>query len=650
MSSDVPLWTPSPERIAASNMQRLIDDCGFYDYYSLHAWSLQHPTAFWSRIWSDLGIIGSMGSVVIESGHSLLDARFFPEASLNIGANLCHFDDSSNINETAIIYTDESGVINSLSWQELRQRVWRCAQGLRRMGVKPGDRVVVWLPLGIEAVVVLLATSCLGAVYSSCSPDFGVNGVVDRFGQIEPVVLFTCEEYHYGGKTFLMRDKITAVQEQLGSLQHTVICGKYWEDWLSEQPSGQFELMLFPFDHPWVILYSSGTTGKPKCIVHKTGGVLLNVAKEHSYHCDIDKNSRVMYYTTTGWMMYNWLVLALARGSSIVLYDGNPFLPHPGHLFQLTSDFNITHLGVSAKFLDAVAKTGLRPGDTYDLSNLQCLLSTGSPLSPERFAWVYDAIKKDLHLASISGGTDLCGCFLLGNPCLPVYAGELQVPGLGMAVAVWNELNEPCLPKVPGELVCTQPFPAQPRGFWGDDDGSRYFHAYFAKFNELGHLPDNSPRVVWAHGDFVSQGEHGGFVIHGRSDATLNPGGVRIGTSEIYQVVEAIDDIAESLVFGQQWQNDVRIILIVRLQNGIELSQALIDTIKANIRAATTARHVPAIVLAVPDLPRTRSGKLVELAVSDAVNGRAPRNTEGVANIEALWAIVEAVRQVSMPS
>jgi acetoacetyl-CoA synthetase len=635
-----PLWTPSPQRASQSQMQRLIALAGAADYASLHRWSLQQPAAFWSLLWQALGIKGERNEPVLEHAESMLEARFFPAAWLNVTANLLTRHDDG----IAVICVNESGQEVAYSWRELQEKVRRCANALTAVGIGPGDRVAAWLPLGLEALVLLLAAGAIGAIYSSSSPDFGAVGVLERFGQIAPKLLVASSSYRYGGKDFDGLARLTEVQDGLPSLLATVIVGadtmsanttlgQNWDEWLAVASDEALAMPLFPFNYPWFILYSSGTTGKPKCIVHKTGGVLLNVAKEQRFHCDIDQESRLLYFTTTGWMMYNWLVCALQSGASIVLYDGNPFTPGPMQLFCIAERLQVTHLGVSAKLLDAVAKTGRLPQDECDLTHLRCLLSTGSPLSPERFAWVYQAIKADVHLASISGGTDLCGCFLLGNPILPVYAGQLQGPALGMALDIWDEAGAGCTIGQPGELVCTQAFPAQPLGFWQDPSGARYRAAYFEKFA--------TTPPVWAHGDFASRTAEGGMVIHGRSDATLNPGGVRIGTSEIYRAIEDLPAVLEGLVFGQQWQNDVRIVLLVRLSDGITLTPALIDSIKQRIRLATTPRHVPALVLAVADLPRTRSGKLVELAVSDLVNGRSVRNIEALANPEALWAIAE---------
>ena len=535
-----------------------------------------------------------------------------------------------------------------MSWDELREATLRLAGALRTLGVGPGDCVAAWLPLGAEAVIALLATSALGAIFSSTSPDFGVDGVVDRFGQIEPKVLIAANGYCYGGKWFDCLGRLQDIQAQLPSLVQTVVIANQseleqaeleranlnaitWEAFVTHEPITDLE--KFPFDQPWLVLYSSGTTGKPKCIVHRAGGVLLNLKKEHVLHCDVRPGDRSMYFTTTGWMMFNWLVTALASGSSLVSYDGNPFTPTPNRLLEIADQERVTLLGVGAKYVDALRNAKREPY-TFQLEHLRTVLSTGSPLSPESFAWIYSHLKADVHLASISGGTDICGCFALGNPTEPVYAGELQRPGLGMAVDVWDDDGSSLRHQTGsrGELVCTQAFPSQPLRFWNDPDGKRYSSAYFEKFS-------NIPGGIWAHGDFASFTDHGGLVIHGRSDTTLNPGGVRIGTGEIYRAVENIPGVLESLVFAQNWKDDVRIVLLVRLEAGLEFTRDLQDTINAQIRSSCTPRHVPALTLQVADLPRTRSNKLVELAVSDAVNGRPVRNTAAIANPEALWAI-----------
>jgi acetoacetyl-CoA synthetase len=635
--TDTPLWQPSPERIAQANLTAFLRHTGFSDYDSLDRWSIDQIGPFWKQVWEFTGVIGETGELVLESGPEMRFSRFFPEAKLNVAENLL----SKDSGDAAIMAVDQEDRRRELSWHELRAQVLAVAGALRRAGVGPGDRVAAWLPLIPETIVLLLATSAIGATFSSTSPDFGVNGVLDRFGQIEPKVLVAANGYHYGGKWFDCLERLHAIRKSLPSVRATVIVGGdeqkltdiegalAWNAWAgSNEPLQDFE--KFPFDQPWLVLFSSGTTGIPKCIVHRAGGVFLNLKKEHVLHCDIKPGDRVMYFTTAGWMMFNWLINALAVGATIVLFEGNPFHRGPSQLLAVAERERVTLLGVSAKLIDTIKKSGFEPIHSYRLDELRTICSTGSPLSPESFAWVYSKLKQDVHLASISGGTDICGCFVGGSPIEPVYAGELQRPALGMAVDIWdtNGASLRDQPGVRGELVCTRPFPSQPLGFWGDTNGERYRSAYFDKFPG-----------VWAHGDFACWTQHGGVVIYGRSDTTLNPGGIRIGTAEIYRVVEQIPCVMESLVFGQQWENDVRVVLLVRLAPGVPLTEELKGEMKRLIRSSCTPRHVPSLILAVDDLPRTRSNKLVELAVSDAVNGRTIRNVEAIANPEALWAI-----------
>jgi acetoacetyl-CoA synthetase len=641
------LWQPDAQRIQRANITAFAQQVGLTGYENLHAWSLEQPEVFWKAVWDFTAMRGEIGTRTLELGTHIgthmRDSRFFPDAQLNVTENLLSRDGP----DAAIIAIDEIGSRRELSWDELREATLKLAGALKSVGVGPGDCVAAWLPLGTEAVIALLATSALGATFSSTSPDFGVEGVVDRFGQIEPKVLIAATGYRYGGKWFDCLERLQEIQTQLPSLAQTVVIASQaeleqaklnvitWDEFITHEPITNLE--KFPFDQPWLVLYSSGTTGKPKCIVHRAGGVLLNLKKEHVLHCDVRPGDRSLYFTTTGWMMFNWLLTALASGSSLVLYDGNPFTPNPSRLLEIAEQERVTLLGVGAKYVDALRnvhnqtlRNTRREPYTHKLEHLRTLLSTGSPLSPESFAWIYSHLKSDVHLASISGGTDICGCFALGNPTEAVYGGELQRPGLGMAVDVWDDVGSSLRdqPGVRGELVCTQTFPSQPLRFWNDPDGSRYSSAYFEKFPG-----------IWAHGDFASFTKHGGLVIHGRSDTTLNPGGVRIGTGEIYRAVENIPGVLESLVFAQNWKDDVRIVLLVRLEVGLEFTRELCDTINTQIRSSCTPRHVPALTLQVRDLPRTRSNKLVELAVSDAVNGRPVRNTAAIANPEALWEI-----------
>jgi acetoacetyl-CoA synthetase len=632
------LWTPTPERVAGTRMARFADRLGCDGYAALHRLSLGEPERFWPALWDECGLVGDPGGRVLARGSSLRTSRLFPDASLSIVENVLRHSGPS----PAIIASDESGEVRTLSWDDLAVEVGAAAAALAAAGVGEGDRVAAWLPNGIEVVVAMLGAAALGAVFSSTSPDFGAAGVLDRFGQIEPTVFIGVEGYRYGGRWFDRRDVWDEIVAGLPSLRHTVRLGEGWEEFLAPHRGTPAPLDRRSFHHPWYVLYSSGTTGKPKCIVHATGRVLLQHAKEHQLHSDLSAGDRLLYVTTCGWMMWNWLVSALASGVTIVAVDGNVVHPGPGRLWELVDEHGVDVLGVGAKYLDALANLGYAPADHHDLGSLRTLASTGSPLSPERFAWVYEHVKADLHLASISGGTDLCGCFVLGDPTAPVRAGEIQRPGLGMAVGVWTEDGRPAPPGERGELVCTAPFPSQPLGFWDDPDGERYRRAYFDRFGDH----------VWHHGDFASWTEHGGMVIHGRSDTTLNPGGVRIGTAEIYRAVEGIDGIVESLVFGEDVVDDdggidVRIVLLVVLADGVSLDDDLRARIADVVRTTCSPRHVPRRIVAVDDLPRTRSGKLVELAVADAVNGREVRNTEALADPDVLWSVRDAVRDPS---
>jgi acetoacetyl-CoA synthetase len=644
-SADAPLWTPSPERAAATRLAAFRRQAGAADYESLHAWSIEQPEEFWRLVWDDCGLVGEPGARVVERGQHFPDTRFFPDAQLSVVENLLQPRAGVDPEGEALVAVDETGARRSRTWQDLRADAGAMAAALRALGVQPGDRVVAWLPNAIEAVVAMLGAASIGAVYSSTSPDFGARGVLDRFGQIEPVVLVAADGYPYGGKHFDCLERLAEIRAGLPTLRATVVVGSEpagtvgWDAFLAPHRGAPFAPERFPWDHPWYVLYSSGTTGVPKCIVHRAGGVLLQHAKEHQLHCDIRAGGRVMYFTTTGWMMWNWLVSTLASGATAVLYDGSPFHPGPNALFDVADAEELTLLGVSAKFIDSIGKAGIEPIVTHRLDALRAICSTGSPLSPDGFRVIYERVKRDVHLASIAGGTDLCGCLVGGDPTGPVYAGEIQRPALGMAVDVaaddGSSLRD--APGVPGELVCREPFPSMPLGFWNDEPaspfghgaGARYHAAYFERFPE-----------VWAHGDFASWTVHGGMVIHGRSDATLNPGGVRIGTAEIYRVAEAIPEVVESLAFGQEWDGDVRIVLLVRLADGSTLTDELKAEIRSRIRTERSPRHVPAVIAQVDDLPRTRSNKLVELAVADAVHGRPVRNTDALANPEAIDAIV----------
>ena len=638
--SQQPLWQPSAKQIADSNMIGFMEraarysGCRIDDYEALWQWSIDDLEGFWSLLWSYANVLGDRRSGVLVDGERMPGARWFPGASLNYAENLLRRRDDQD----ALVFWGETRVRCRLSHGQLHEQVSRCRQALQAAGVGEGDRVVGYLPNMPETVIAMLAAASLGAVWSSASPDFGVEGVMDRFGQIEPRVLFCVDGYYYNGKTIDCMQKNAEVAARLPGLARTVLVrygnegavadalvqGVGWEEFLAPFQPGEIEFAQLPFDHPLFIMFSSGTTGVPKCIVHSAGGTLLQHLKEHLLHADIKPNDRLFYFTTCGWMMWNWLVSGLASGATLLLYDGSPFAGDNRVLFDLAEQERMTQFGTSAKFLEACGKFGLEPAASHDLGALRALFSTGSPLAPEGFRYVYASIKQDLLLASISGGTDIISCFALGCPILPVWAGELQCRGLGMAVDVYDEAGH-SLQSGKGELVCTRPFPSMPVGFWNDPDGMRYHAAYFERF----------PRV-WCHGDFVELTEHRGMIIHGRSDAILNPGGVRIGTAEIYRQVEKVDEVLDSVVIGQNWEQDVRVVLFVRLREGLMLDEALIDRIKNQIRSKTTSRHVPAKVLQVSDIPRTKSGKIVELAVRQVVHGEKVRNTESLANPEAL--------------
>jgi acetoacetyl-CoA synthetase len=632
-----PLWQPSAERVAAANLTRFMAAAGRKgrSYAELHRWSVEDPAAFWDAVWDFCGVIGEKGGRILVDGEKMPGARFFPEARLNFAENLLRKRDASD----AMVFWGEDKVKRRLSWAELGDQVARLAQALAAEGVGVGDRVAGYVPNMPEATIGMLATAALGATWSSCSPDFGVRGVLDRFGQIEPKVLIMAEGYYYNGKAFDLLGKARDVLAQLPSVKRTVVFpytredapidtlpnAVCWADYLGRQKGGAVPLTRVPFDQPLYIMYSSGTTGVPKCIVHGVGGTLLQHLKEHQLQSDVKPGDRVFYFTTCGWMMWNWLVSDLASGATLLLYDGSPFHPSGNILFDFADAEGMTLFGTSAKWIDACAKAGLEPMKTHSLASVRTMTSTGSPLSPESFEYVYAKVKRDLCLSSISGGTDIVSCFVLGNPIGPVWKGEIQAPGLGMAVEVWDDAGRPAPVGEKGELVCTRPFPSMPIGFWNDPDGQKYFNAYFARFPG-----------VWCHGDYAAATEHGGIVIYGRSDAVLNPGGVRIGTAEIYRQVEQVQEVLESLVIGQDWNNDVRVVLFVKLREGQVLDAAIEDRIRKQIRANASPRHVPAKILQVADIPRTKSGKIVELAVRDVVHGRPVKNKEALANPEAL--------------
>jgi acetoacetyl-CoA synthetase len=634
-----PLWIPSPARIDSTRMHALRLAVGAADAGALHRWSVDHLGEFWQRVWDDCGVIGDSGDVAFDPGDgSVRGGRFFPHSGVSYAENALAL--RAGRDAEAIVAIDENGTRCAFTWEQLRADVAALAAALVGAGVQVGDRVAAYMPHVAETVITFLAANAIGATFTSTSSDFGVAGVVDRFGQTTPTVLVAADGYRYGGSEFDCLPRIAEIAAALPSVKRTVVVGVLnnepdvsaiptavrWTDFLAPHAGVPLACLRLPGDHPAYILYSSGTTGKPKCITHRALGVLLMHLKEQQLHCDVRAGDRVLYFTTCGWMMWNWLVSMLASGATIVLYDGNPVHPHASTLFDIAARERLSLLGVSAKYIDSVARAGVRPVASHDLSALRTVCSTGSPLSADGFAWVYRDMKPDVHLASISGGTDLCGCFVGGDPTLPVYAGEIQGPALGMAVEVYSPAGVALTAADgKGELVCTRPFPSTPLGFWGDADGSKYAAAYYQRFPG-----------VWAHGDFASWTEHGGMVIHGRSDATLNAGGVRIGTAEIYAQVEQVAGVVEAVAVGQEWDGDTRIVLFVRLAEGVRLTDALQAEIRARLRANASPRHVPARIVQVSDIPRTRSNKISELAVADVVNGREVRNTEALANPECL--------------
>ncbi len=634
-----PLWTPSTERVAGSNLTRFAEHVHRLhgaprgDYSALWRWSVDERETFWTALADFARVIWERGSKPVLQGRDRMPGCvWYEDTRLNFAENLLARRDE----HPALIFVNERGSRRQVSYLELHAEVARIAAGLRDLGLQPGDRVAGYLPNLPEAIIAMLATTSVGAVWTSCSPDFGSNGVLDRFGQIAPRVLFTADGYYYSGKTVDSIAPIRGVLERLPSVERVVVVpylegdarpldlphATRWHDFGRHNAPLQFERV--PFNAPLYVMYSSGTTGVPKCIVHGVGGTLLQHRKEHLLHCDLKPDDRLFFFTTCGWMMWNWLASGLAGGSTLILYEGSPFAPDRDVLWRLAERERITHFGTSPKYLAALAKDGGAPAREFDLAGLRTVLSTGSPLAPEQFDFVYESIKRDVHLASISGGTDIISCFALGNPWLPVRRGELQGPGLGMKTEVFDEAGQP-VREQQGELVCSAPFPSMPIGFWNDPDGRRYRAAYFERF-------DN----VWHHGDYALQTAEGGFVILGRSDAVLNPGGVRIGTAEIYRQVEKLDEVLESLAIGQDWEHDVRVVLFVRLRPGVTLDAALEKRIRDVIRNNTTPRHVPARIVAVPDIPRTISGKIVELAVRDVVHGRTVKNTDALANPAAL--------------
>ncbi len=640
-----PIWTPSAERIAAANMTRFLaavgaDHSEVVDFPSLYRWSIENPADFWDRIWDFCGVVASRPAATVVEGIERMGpgaTRWFPGARLNFAENLLRFRDD----RPALISWNELGRRSALSYRELHDEVARLAAALARQGVRPHDRVAGFLPNIPEAVIAMLATTSLGAVWSSCSPDFGVKGVLDRFGQIKPRVLFSAAGYRFGGKPYDSLERVRQVTAAIPEIERVVVVpytggddverlgdlppqAVLWGDFADSPDGAAIDFAQLPFDHPLYIMYSSGTTGLPKCMVHSAGGTLVQHLKELVLHTDLRREDRIFYFTTCGWMMWNWLVSSLAVGATVLLYDGSPMKPHAGMLFDLAEQEGMTIFGTSAKYLALIEKEGVAPRRSHELPALRSVLSTGSPLAPESFDYIYREIGEDLCLSSISGGTDLISCFALGNPIVPVYRGELQTRGLGMKVEIFDEDGNPVVGRK-GELVCTLPFPSMPIEFWNDADGSKYYGAYFDHYSG-----------VWRHGDWAELTERGGIVMHGRSDTTLNPGGVRIGTSEIYRQVEQIEEVVESLVIGQDWRDDTRVVLFVRLRPGLALDQDLRARIRQQIRVNASPHHVPKKMIQVADIPRTLSGKITELAVREVVHGRSVKNADALANPEAL--------------
>jgi len=635
-----PMWQPSQERIDAANLTAFTQAAtarwgtNFSDYAGAHEWSVNEPEKFWQTLWEFCEVVGEPGDLVVRDKEKMPGARYFPNGRVNFAENLLRRRDDS----PAIIFRGEDKVRRELTWVELYDSVSSLAQALRAMGLRAGDRIAAYMPNMPETVIAMLAAASIGCVFTSASPDFGVQGVLDRFGQVTPKVLICADAYFYNGKVQPCLDKLPEIVAGIPSVEQVLIV-PYTTDQpdISAVPNaaliGDFAASFEPtdiefnrvgFNDPLYILYSSGTTGAPKCIVHGVGPAILTHAKEHRLQSDVKPGDRVFWFTTCGWMMWNWVVAALAAEATIVLYDGSPFYPDGNVLYDLADDAKITLFGTSAKFIDACNKAELKPKETHDLSSILTIGSTGSVLVPEGFDYVYENVKTDVHLASVSGGTDLLGCFVGGNPIGPVYRGELQAACLGMKVEVFNDQGQPVFGEK-GELVCTQSFPSMPIGFWGDDSGEKYFNAYYADYEN-----------VWRHGDWVQWTETGGMVFFGRSDATLNSGGVRIGTAEIYRQVEKMPEIQEAIVIGQDWDNDTRVVLFVVMREGHKMTEELEKKIRSQIRSGATPRHVPARIAVVPDIPRTKSGKIVELAVRDVVHGRSVKNKEALANAEAL--------------
>ena len=632
------LWEPKENNIKKTNMLALYEKVFFkqnsnnkdFDYNALHKWSIDNTDEFWNQVWDDANIIGIKGSQTVNNYDDLIKSKFYPEGQINFAENLLVGED----NREAIVFYDESKVRQSLTLKELKEKVIILAKWLTNNNVNPGDRVAVIATNSPETIISMLATSAIGAIFTSCSPDFGEEGIIDRFGQCTPKILITTNGYIYGGKKYDISAKVKNISERIPSIKK-IINIKYindinidydydWSEILSEKNENEFEFKKFPFNDPLYILYSSGTTGKPKCIIHSAGGTLIQHIKEHRYHCDMHENDRIMYFTTCGWMMWNWMVTALASKVTLVLYEGSPIFPNPLILFEIAEKEKLSFFGASAKYIDSLNKLKIQPNEKNNFEKLRVFASTGSPLSPQSYDWVYSNVKKDLQLSSISGGTDIVACFVQGNPCLPVKRGEIQCSSLGMDVQSWDDSGLRIL-NLPGELVCINSFPSIPLGFWNDKDNKKFKEAYFEKYKN-----------VWHHGDFVIETKDNSFIIEGRSDSTLNPGGIRIGTAEIYRQVESLEEVKEALAVGQDWKNDQRIILFLILREKIKLNNELKYKIKNCIRDGASPRHVPAKIFMVNDFPRTRSGKISELAVRNIIHNKKLKNIEALMNPEVL--------------
>ncbi len=632
-----PIWSPAKERIEKAQSTAFIKQVNqkyatqLNDFHDLYDWSVENDQLFWSELWNFCQVIGEKGDCLQQKAELFHQQRFFPEGKLNFAEHFLQ----QRCDKTALTFWGENKVKRRLSFNELYEQVAKFRQFLIEKGIQKGDRVAAVLPNMPETIVAMLATTSLGAIWSSASPDFGEQGILDRFGQIEPKILIVVDGYYYSGKSIDCREKFHAVSQQMPSLCQTVVVDYLnlentlpesigFSEILTDYPVTEITFERFDFNLPVYILFSSGTTGVPKCIVHCAGGVLLQHLKELKLHSDVKAGDNLFYFTTCGWMMWNWLVAGLAVGATLNLYDGSPFVASGNILFDYIDAEKINHFGTSAKYIDALNKHDLHPANSHNLASLQSVFSTGSPLSGQSFDYVYEKIKKDVCLSSISGGTDIVSCFVLGSPTLPVYRQELQIRGLGLAVEAFDDQGKP-IREAKGELVCLKPFPCMPLGFWNDEQDKKYLDAYFSVIKN-----------IWFHGDYVEITKHRGLIFHGRSDSVLNPGGVRIGTAEIYRQVDKVPEVVDSVVIGQNHQDDVRVVLFVQLRDGIELDEELVKKIKQTIRENTTPRHVPAIVLAVSDIPKTKSGKIVEVAVRDTVHGKAIKNLTALANPEAL--------------